>query len=180
MWLVTVDFSRLFFVDETGTKTNMTRSRGRARKGQRVYGSAPGRWDSTTVIGAISQRHGLSSLMTMDGALNGELFVAWVERFLVPELSVGDVVVLDNLSVHKSAEAKALIESAGAEVRFLPPYHPELNPIELAWNKLKTSLRRIQARCTKTLDQAIVTAVDEITPNDVANWFKHSLLKLGR
>jgi len=137
-----LDFERLVFLDETAAATNMARRYGRSPSGERLVGKVPhGHWKVTTVVAAL--RHDrVGAVMTVDGAMNGELFAAYVEQCLVPTLQAGDVVILDNLSAHKRAEAREAIERAGAALVFLPPYSPDYNPIEMAFSKLKAKLRK--------------------------------------
>lgn len=159
----------------------MARRWGRAPRGERVIGYVPhSHWNTTTLIGSLSLRGGLAPIVTIPGATNGAVFTVYVEHFLLPHLRPGDVVVLDNLGAHRAVRAKELIEQAGAELLFLPPYHPDLNPIELAWNKLKTELRRVEARSEEELDRAIAAAADNITASDVLAWFEHCSLKVNR
>ncbi|MDP3650047.1 MAG: IS630 family transposase [Rhodoferax sp.] len=137
---------RLIFLDETSATTNMPPTRGRSIKGQRCVGHAPGgHWHTTTLVCALS-RAGLLAPLVLDGPINGEVFGAWVQQFLAPELRPGDTVVMDNLSSHKVAGVREAIEGAGATLRYLPPYSPEYNPIEHVFSKLKTLLRNAQAR----------------------------------
>jgi transposase len=117
------------------------------------------------------RRDGTTAAMTIDGPTTSEVFRAYVEHILVPTLRPGDIVVLDNLSPHKDKAAVALIEAAGVEVRPLPPYSPDLNPIEKMWSKVKASLRRTKARDPDTLLAAIGSALEEVTANDAAGWF---------
>jgi transposase len=112
--------------------------------------------------------------LVFDGAVNGEVYTAWVEQFLVPELRPGDVVVADNLSSHKNAKAMKLIEAAGCRVLFLPPYSPDLNPIEEMWSKVKAYLREVEARTLSTLYEAVAAALDLVTPSDCLGFFAHS------
>jgi transposase len=136
-----LDPGRLVFVDETWASTSMTRRYGRSPKSQRLVCPVPqGHWQTTTFVAAL-RADGLTAPMVMDGAINGELFVAYVEQVLVPSLRPGDVVVLDNLSGHKRAGARQAIEAAGCRLLYLPPYSPDLNPIELAFAQLKALLR---------------------------------------
>jgi transposase len=159
------------FIDEAGAKTNMTRLRGRSPQGQRVHDEAPsGHWSTTTMISSI-RRDGSTACMTVAGATTGEVFRAYVEHVLVPTLRRGDIVVLDNLSSHKDKPAIALIEQAGAEVRFLPAYSPDFNPIEKMWSKVKALLRSAKARTEETLLAAIGTALRQVTVQDAAGWF---------
>jgi len=137
-----VDAAKLVFVDETWASTNMTRRYGRAPKGERLVESIPhGHWKVTTLVAAL-RSDGLVAPMVCDGALNGDLFVAYVEQVLVPTLRAGDVVVMDNLSSHKRKEVREAIEKAGCELWYLPAYSPDLNPIENAFSKLKALLRK--------------------------------------
>jgi transposase len=161
----------LIFLDESGAKTNMTRLRGRARRDQRVQGSAPqGHWHTTTMIGAL-RLDGSTACMTIEGATDTEVFHAYVRDILCPILRPGDVVIMDNLSPHKSKPTLRLITQAGATVLFLPPYSPDLNPIEKLWSKVKTSLRSAEARTRTDLDEAIALALRSITGQDAINWF---------
>jgi transposase len=165
-----LDPARLVFIDETATSTNMARRYGRSATGERLVGKVPfGHWKVTTVVAAL--RHDrVGAVMTVDGALNGDLFVAYVEQCLVPTLSAGDVVILDNLSCHKRAEAAALVEEAGAVLLFLPPYSPDLNPIEMAFSKLKAVLRKAKERVVEGLRAAIFAALDGFTPEECSNF----------
>jgi transposase len=162
---------RFLFIDESGAKTNMTRLYGRAPRGQRVHDRVPnGRWEITTMIAAIG-RNGAQAPFAFEGAMNGEAFTVWIEKVLAPTLAPGDIVVMDNLSVHKNAAARAAIEAAGASVWDLPPYSPDLNPIEKMWSKVKASLRKAKARDPETLVDAIGRALGQITQGDIQNWF---------
>lgn len=150
----------------------MTRLRGRAPKGQRVYDAAPhGHWRTTTMISSI--RHdGTTACMTIDGPTTSDVFQAYVRHLLAPTLRRGDIVVLDNLSSHKQANALALIEKAGATVKFLPAYSPDLNPIEKMWSKIKELLRAAKARTREALEKAIAQALNKISARDAAGWFQ--------
>ena len=159
------------FIDESGAKTNMTRLRGRALRGKRLYASAPqSHWHTTTMICSM-RLDGSTACMTIEGATDTEVFRAYVRQVLGPTLRAGDVVIMDNLSPHKSAETLYSIQQLGANVLFLPPYSPDLNPIEKMWSKLKESLRSAQARTLPTLIQAIASALEAITAQDAINWF---------
>ena len=134
----TIQAERLIFIDETWAKTNMTRLRGRAPRGQRLIDKTPhGHWKTTTLIAALGLT-GMRCSTVVDGAVNGDVFEAFVEQVLVPELRSGDVVIMDNLSSHKRLRVRELIEASGARLVFLPPYSPELNPIERLWAFLKS------------------------------------------
>lgn len=149
----------------------MTRLRGRARRGHRVHSSAPcGRWQSTTMISSI-RLDGTTACMTIAGATDTEVFRTYVSAVLCPTLRPGDIVIMDNLSPHKSPPTLSLLEQTGAEVRFLPAYSPDLNPIEKMWSKVKASLRSAEARTPAELDTAIGAALSKITANDARGWF---------
>lgn len=164
---------KLVFLDESGLSIKMTRLFARAPKGQRIEGYVPGSWgENLTIIGAM-KLGGPTALMTLSGAMDGEAFKAYVNACLVPTLTSGDVVVLDNLSVHKIAGIRDTIESTGAKLLFLPPYHPDLNPIEKLWSKMKTILRGAQARTLEKLDTAVKDSIQRIYPQDAMAWFKH-------
>jgi transposase len=152
----------------------MARLRGRAAKGERCRAPIPhGHWKTTTFIGAL-RLCGMTAPMTLDGAMHGDAFLAYVEQLLVPTLKPGDIVVLDNLPAHKSVAARKAVEKAGAELRFLPPYSPDLNPIEMAFSKIKALLRKVAARTVPALGDAIRDAIDAITPTECANYFTAS------
>ena len=168
-----LDPSKLLFIDETWAKTNMTRLRGRAMRGQRLVAKVPhGHWKTTTLIAALGNR-GMRCSTTVDGAVNREVFEAFVEQVLVPSLSPGDIVVMDNLSSHKGQRVRALIESVGATVLYLPPYSPDLNPIELAFAKLKQLMRSAAHRTMEALWSDVQRMLDLITPGDAAGFFRH-------
>lgn len=151
----------------------MTRLRGRAPRGQRLVASAPhGHWQTTTMISSV-RVDGTSACMTIEGATNTEVFQAYVREILVPTLRPGDIVVMDNLGAHKNEVTLALITAAGAQTRFLPPYSPDLNPIELMWSKVKAFLRAAEARSHEALLHAIAQALTAVTANDAKNWFAH-------
>ena len=149
----------------------MTREFGRAPAGERVYGHVPGSWgENLSVIGAMTLK-GPSAFMSLQGAADGNAFRAYVDEVLVPTLRPGNVVVMDNLSVHKVVGVRQAIEDAGARLVFLPPYHPDLNPIEKLWSKLKTIMRGLQARTMATLEHGLSNALEQITPRDAGGWF---------
>jgi transposase len=161
------------FVDESGVATNMARLYGRAEGGRRAAGAVPhGRWERLTILGALTLG-GLAACMSVEGAADTPVMVAFVEHVLVPALRPGQVVVLDNLSVHRAACVRRLIEAAGCRLLFLPPYSPDLNPIEPAWSKLKALLRAAGARTTEALHAALAGVVDAITPDDACGYFRH-------
>lgn len=151
----------------------MTRLRGRAPRGERLIGKVPhGRWKTTTLIAALGVA-GLRCATVVDGAVNADVFEAFVGQVLLRELRPGDVVVMDNLSSHKRARTRALIESAGAELVFLPPYSPDLNPIEMTFAKMKQLLRTLGARTREALWGVMRSVLDAVTPADAANCFRH-------
>jgi transposase len=166
-----LDPARLVFIDESAAKTNLTRTHGRAPRGERLVCHAPhGHWRTTTMISSV-RLDGTSTCMTIEGATNIEVFQAYVRAVLVPSLRPGDIVVLDNLSAHKNQRTLELISQAGAQFRFLPAYSPDLNPIEMMWSKVKALLRTAQARSHPKLLKAIAAAHAAITPQDSRGWF---------
>ena len=151
----------------------MTRLWGRAPKGERVAEATPqGHWKVLTTLGALSLR-GIEAAMTVDAATDGEIFRVFVEQVLCPKLKPGDVVILDNLSAHKAAGIRETLAACGAELLYLPPYSPDLNPIEKAWFKFKQFLRAVKARTQETLDQAVTAALRTITADNAVAWFRH-------
>lgn len=151
----------------------MTRLRGRAPLGERLLAKIPhGHWKTTTLIGALDIS-GVRCSTVVDGAVNADVFEAFVERVLVPELRPGDVVVMDNLSSHKRARTRELIESAGAQLVFLPPYSPDLNPIEMVFSKIKQALRSLGCRTREALWHEMQGVLETVTPSDAANCFRH-------
>ena len=164
----------MVFIDESGASTKMTRLYGRCARGKRLVCAVPhGHWQTTTFIGAL--RHdGMTAPCVFDGPINGELFLAWVEQFLVPTLRPGDTVVMDNLSSHKVKGVREAIEAAGAALRYLPPYSPDLNPIEQFFSKLKSLLRKAGARTLETLIEAVADAITGFTPRECGNFLAHS------
>lgn len=152
----------------------MTRLRGRAPRGERLVDKTPhGHWMTTTLIAALGIE-GMRCSTVVDGAVNRDVFTAFVEHVLVPALRPGDVVVMDNLSSHKGDRVRDLIEGAGAELRFLPPYSPDLNPIELVFSKLKQLLRSLASRTKEALWHSMQAVLDQITPSDAANCYRHA------
>lgn len=167
------DLERLKFIDESGVNIAMTRLYGRAPRGERVVGSAPQNYgENITLLGALSAS-GLCALMTVNGATDGEVFAAFVREVLAPTLREGDIVVLDNLGAHRSAAARKAVEARGARLQFLPPYSPDLNPIERCWSKIKTALRAAKARTREALEAAIKQAIVAVSASDARAWFKH-------
>lgn len=171
--LAEVEIERLKFVDESGVNLALTRLYGRAPGGTRAVGSVPRNYGpNVTLLGALGLT-GLDALMTVDGATDGEVFHAFVEQVLCPTLCPGDIVVMDNLSAHKVAGIQEAIAGCGAQVVYLPPYSPDLSPIELCWSKLKTLLRSAGARTREALEAAIMQALEQITAADALAWFAH-------
>lgn len=163
---------RLVFVDETGTNTKMTRQRGRCLKGRRLNGKAPfGHWKIQTFIAGLRQ-HGMTAPFVVDQPMNRRIFEAWVETLLAPTLSKGDVVILDNLPAHKSQHAENVIRARGARLLYLPAYSPDLNPIEMAFSKLKAHLRARNARTIDDLWRAIGDICHLFTQDECQNYFK--------
>lgn len=151
----------------------MTRRYGRAIGGARCVGYAPnGHWKSMTMLSSI-RVSGETECMVVDGALNKELFDAYIERFLCPTIKAGDIVIMDNLATHKSERAKKAIESRGASVWFLPPYSPDLNPIEHMWSKVKQLLRGLEKRTWDELEKGIAWALNKVSPKDAIGWFNN-------
>jgi transposase len=162
----------LIFLDESGVSTQMTRRYARAPRGVRVHETTPeGNWKILTILGAMSLR-GMIATMTIEAATDAEIFLAYLDHVLCPALRPGDVVVMDNLSSHKVAGVGERIEAAGAELLYLPPYSPDLNPIEKAWAKLKQLLRTARARTVEALEQAIAELLPAIRPQDAEAWFR--------
>ena len=151
----------------------MTRLRGRAPRGERLIDKTPhGHWKTTTLIAALGIE-GMRCSTVVDGAVNGDVFEAFVEQVLVPDLRPGDVVIMDNLSSHKRQRIRDLIEDADALLVFLPPYSPDLNPIELVFAKVKQLLRSMACRTRNALWKAMQSVLDHVTPSDAANCFNH-------
>ena len=159
------------FIDETGLNTKLGRLRGRCARGERLRMGLPhGHWRTTTFVAGL-RLSGIDAPMLIDGPMNGEAFLAYVRWVLVPTLRPGDVVVMDNLGCHKSPKVREAIEAAGAELRFLPPYSPDFNPIEFAFSKLKTLLRAAAARTREALWIAVGLILDAVTPFEARNLF---------
>lgn len=175
-WRVTqqqIDPNQVVFIDETWAKTSMTRRYGRSPQGTRLIEKTPcGRWETTTFLGAL-RAEGFVAPLTVDGPINGPIFLAWVEQHLTPVLKPGDIVVMDNLSSHKVAGVREAIEAADAELRYLPPYSPDLNPIELAFSKLKKLLRDGAERTVDKLWKLCGSILDQFTEHECRNYFQH-------
>jgi transposase len=168
-----LDASRLIFLDETWATTNMARSHGRARRGERLVAPVPyGHWHTTTFLCGLRQ-DGLVAPLVLDGAINGAAFLAYVEQILCPTLHPGDIVICDNLASHKVSGVRDAIEACGASLLYLPPYSPDLNPIERAFSKLKRLLRSAAERTVDALWSAIGRLLQQFTPDECANYLRH-------
>ncbi|MGH6949986.1 MAG: IS630 family transposase, partial [Vitreimonas sp.] len=168
-----LNLNRLVFIDETWATTNMTRINGRAPRGRRLLAHVPhGHWKTTTFIGAL-RANALTAPMVVDGAVNGEIFLAYVTQVLAPTLRPGDIVIMDNLSSHKIAGVREAIEAAGAELRYLPPYSPDLNPIEHVFAKLNALLRTAAKRTVEALWAAIGLLIDSFSARECRNYLRH-------
>jgi transposase len=163
----------LVFIDESGARTNLVRQYGRCLRGRRLVAYAPhGHWKTTTFVVALREE-GLTAPMVLDGAMNGKAFLAYVRQVLVPTLHPGDLVVLDNLSSHKAVGVREAIEQLGARLLYLPPYSPDLNPIELAFSKLKWLLRSVAERTIDALWSRLGQLLDAFPPHQCRNYFRH-------
>ena len=170
----TLDLRRVKFIDEAGINIAMTRLYGRAPRGERALGSAPQNYGpNVTILGALSCT-GLEAVMTIEGATDSDVSRAYVCEVLCPTLRGGDIVIADNLSAHKAAGVQEAITAVGARLLYLPPYSPDLNPIERCWSKLKTCLRAAKARTREALDAAVMHALATVTEPDARAWFAHS------
>lgn len=168
-----LDISSLVFIDESGFTTNMVRRYGRCPIGQRLVAKAPhGHWRTTTFIAAL-RRDGLDAPMTLDGPMDGETFRAWTEQFLAPVLKPGDIVVMDNLPSHKVSGIREAIEARGAMLSYLPPYSPDLNPIEQVFAKFKSALRKAAARTVQKLWAGIADTLRTFSAQECAAYLKH-------
>ena len=164
----------LVFVDETGTSTKMVRTRGRCARGRRLVAKVPwGHWKTTTFTAGL-RCDGFIAPFVLDGPMNGEAFLVYVEKVLTPSLSVGDLVVIDNLSAHKVQGVRKLIEASGATLLYLPPYSPDLNPIEMAFAKLKALLRKAAERTRDALWERIGQILEAFSPQECANYLAHA------
>ena len=162
------------FIDETWAKDNMTPLRGWGPRGVRLKATAPfGRWKTMTFIAAL-RRDRIDAPCLFDGPINGEVFLAWVQTFLVPTLRPGDIVIMDNLGSHRGKQVRQAIRQAGAKLLFLPKYSPDLNPIEQVFSKLKHLLRKAQARSYDGLLLASATVLDAFSPSECANYLRNS------
>jgi transposase len=168
-----VDPDRLICLDESGAKTNMKRLSGWTVKGERLRDAVPGgHWQTTTMLSAIRPQE-VATAMVIEGAIDGLVFVGFVEHFLAPILKPGDIVVMDNLPSHKVKGVREAIEARGAQLKYLPPYSPDLNPIEQMWSKVKAKLRSYARRTRDSLYRAIGSALSQVTPEECSNYFVH-------
>jgi len=164
----------LVFLDETGSNVAMARRYARSKRGRPVYGSIPhNRGKNLTVVGAVSATGGLLAWQSYDGAMTGARFLTFVVEALIPALAPGDVVVMDNLSAHKTKAVRAALEAAGVGVLYLPRYSPELNPIELCWARVKAELRGVAARTREMLRAAVAEALGRVGVEEVRRWVRH-------
>ena len=165
---------RLIFIDETGAATNMVRRYGRSPRGERVTGYAPnGHWKTTTFVAGLTSQ-GLIAPLVIDAPMNRAIFTQYVRQFLARELKPGDIVILDNLSSHKNTDVHSAITARGATLLFLPPYSPDLNPIEMLFAKLKTLLRSAAERTRDDLWQRIGTLIDRFKSDECSNYIRHA------
>lgn len=161
------------FIDESGVNRAMTRLYARSLCGTRAFGSAPRNWgDNVSILGALTLR-GTLEPMCINGATDGSVFLTYLKEVLIPQLWPGAVVVLDNLGAHKLKGVRELLEAAGARLLYLPPYSADFNPIEMAWSKLKSYLRRVAARTSEALDRAIGEGLHAVSAQDARGFFKH-------
>lgn len=169
-----IDPARLVFIDETWAKTNMTRRHGRAPRGERLVAKVPhGRWRTLTFLAALRVDR-IEAPCVLDGPITGESFLAYVEQILVPTLKPGDIVVIDNLGSHKGGAVRKAVRAAGAKLFFLPPYSPDLNPIEQVFAKLKTLLRKAAERSVEATWKRIGVLLECFTPAECANYFANA------
>lgn len=171
-----VDPTQLVFLDESGAKTHMTRLYGRALGGERCVDHVPhGHWKTMTMLSAIRARGVMrDATVLIDGAINGDTFLAYTQQFLAPSLCPGDVVVMDNLASHKVVGVREAIESVGCDLWYLPPYSPDLNPIEKMWSKVKAWLRRVEAQTFDALSHAVADALRAVDPHECVNYLTSS------
>jgi transposase len=169
-----LDPAKLVFIDETGTSTKMARRYGRAKRGKRVIGQVPwGHWKTVTFVGAL-RHNALTAPFAIDKPMNGPIFIEYIRQCLAPTLKPGDIVVMDNLPAHKPEDVRENIENAGAELRYLPAYSPDLNPIEQSFARLKAYLRKHKPRTVPALYDRIGNAIDRFQKTECANYFKNA------
>lgn len=168
-----LEVGRFKFLDESGVNLSLTRLYGRAAPDQRVVDNTPQPSGPQTTTLAVIGLTGITAPLVLPGAVNGSIFYGYIEQCVVPTLKPGDILFMDNLSAHKVEGIKTLIQTGGAHLIYLPPYSPDFNPIELAWSKVKTILRRLKARTFPDLIEALKQALLAITPQDIRGWFAH-------
>jgi transposase len=168
-----VDAELLVFVDEMGTNVSLSALYAWSRRGERAFGSAPRNWGKNVTLLASITAEGIGPCLAVEGATTREVFEAYLERALVPSLRPGQVVVMDNLSAHKGSRVREIVEGAGCELVYLPPYSPDLNPIEEAFSKVKGLMRRAEARTREGLLEAMGQALDAVTTRDARGFFEH-------
>jgi len=167
------DAGRLIFLDESSITTGFTRLYGRAPVGERLVDYVPDcRWETATILSAL-RVDGKTETLMFEGALNGEMFRGYVKECLAPTLKEGDVVIMDNLSSHKVEGLEEIVTKKGARIEYLPPYSPDLNPVENMWSKIKSQLRKMKKRCKETLFEAVGESLRAVTSQDAAGWFLH-------
>ena len=172
-WQAHLDVRRLAFLDECGAHTKLARLYGRAFRGQRVVAHVPhGHWKTTTFVGAL-RLTGFTAPLVIDGPMNGDVFLSYVQQHLAPTLREGDLVVMDNLAAHKVAGVREAIEGVGARLEYLPPYSPDFNPIELAFSKLKALLRAAAERTVDGLERRIGRLLECFEFRECRNYFRH-------
>lgn len=176
----TLDARQMVFLDECGVNTAMHRRFGRSPKGTRCQGVVPRNWkSSTTILGALSLQ-GVQAVMSLEGATDRLAFEAFIQQVLLPTLVPGQIVVMDNLSAHKSYKAQKMVEEVGCSWLFLPPYSPDFNPIEMLWSKFKSDLRREAARDQEHLERLLWPLLQTATSQHASNWFLHAGYQLMR
>ena len=169
-----LDTTRLVFIDETSANTKMTRLYGRCPRSERLHACVPfGTWRTVTFVGAL-RKSGMTAPMIIESAMNGETFLAYVEQCLVPTLKNGDIVMMDNLQVHKTPGVEEAIEAVGARLEYLPKYSPDLNPIEMTFSKLKAWLRKLARRTVSTLSRSIAQYIPTVSAAEARNYFRHA------
>jgi transposase len=172
--LCAVEDEDLVFIDESGFHTSMTRTRARSPKGERAVGKVPrNRGENPTLLCGLTEQGPLAEWV-VSGGVNGEVFETYVQKVLLPELRVGQVVVMDNLGAHRTAKVRALLEKAGVQLVLLPGYSPDYNPIEMMFSKLKAAMRKLGRRTREGVTGALRIALDAVTQGDARGWFQHA------
>jgi transposase len=167
------DSTRFVFIDESGISTGMTRLYGRGEVGERVFDYVPDtRFESVTILSSL-RLDGTTEALMFEGALNGEMFISYMKNCLAPTLKEGDVIIMDNLSSHKVKGLEEVVKERGARIEYLPPYSPDLNPVENMWSKVKTYLRQVKERYKDVLIDAVGAALRTVSTQDAQGWFKH-------